>query len=438
MSSTLIKVGKLSDKAKLSIELSTCAINAYEGAVRSSKTFTTILKWIRYCIHGPPGNLVMVGRTERTIERNIIDVLKALLGPSRCTYNRGTGEMQLCGRTVQIAGANNEAARTKIQGSTYAGAYVDEAGTIPESFFNMLTTRLSIDGAQLWLTANPEGKKHWLKVNWLDKAKVWLKLDGTVARNADGIDLARFTFGIDDNPHLSAGFVARLKKQYTGVWYRRFILSEWTNAEGAIYDMWDEDTMSIPWSKLPVMKRLIGCGFDYGTTNASAGGVLGWGVDDKLYICDEWRHNNTKDGSSWTDAQLSAGFRHYLEQPHTPYDNEPKVEWIFVDPAAASFKTQLFYDGLNNVANADNDVLTGIRTVASLLSTGKLLIAGDKCPGLLDELPEYSWDKVSAEKGIDKPKKVDDHSLDGTLRYSVQSTRSFWAPTLLGDLANVR
>jgi PBSX family phage terminase large subunit len=434
MSNTLIKVGTLSSKASESIRLSTCAINIYEGAVRSSKTFTTVLKFIRYCMHGPPGTLVLVGKTERTVERNIIDVIKALVGPARCQYNRGTGIMTLCGRTVQVAGANNETARTKIQGATYAGGYVDEVSTLPESFWNMLTTRMSVEGAQIWATCNPEGKNHWLKKKWLDKAKLWMQLDGSVTRNALGLDLARFTFGIDDNPHLPRGYVARLKTFYTGVWYRRFILSEWTNAEGAIYDMWDEPTMTTDWAELPRMKRLMGAGFDYGTTNASAGGVIGWGVDDRLYICDEWRHDNADGQSAWTDAQLSNGWRSYLSKPHTPYDSEPTVEWIFVDPAAASFKTQLFYDGLTNVANADNDVMTGIRTVASMLGQG-LLVISNRCPGLIAEIPEYAWDPKQSEKGFDKPVKIDDHSLDGTLRYSVQSTRSFWAPTLLGDIA---
>lgn len=40
----------------------------------------------------------MLGRTERTLKRNTIDVLVEWLGPKRCKYTQGTGKVQLLGR----------------------------------------------------------------------------------------------------------------------------------------------------------------------------------------------------------------------------------------------------------------------------------------------------------------------------------------------------
>lgn len=424
-----MRFAPVGEKSRLVLSLSTASIEAYEGAVRSSKTITSILDFARFVRAAPAGEFAIVGRTERTVARNIIEPLVSMFGRF-VVYNRGTSTLTLFGRTVYVVGANNEAARTKIQGMTLVGLYIDEAAVIPESFFNMAYTRLSVTGAKMWLTANPEGRSHWLLTKWLQRGKLHVHADGTVEKLDGPIDLHRYTFTLDDNPFLDPDFIARLKASYSGVWYLRFILSQWTNAEGAIYDQFDPARHKVPWVSLPRMRRILGVGADYGTTNATAAVLLGWGEDGKLYVVDEWRHDTKVGQATWTDAQLSAGLRAWLPQKHTPYSTEPDPEWIFVDPAAASFKTQLYYDGSRNVANADNDVVTGIRTTASLLAGGKLLIS-DRCAALLKEIPGYRWDAKAAAAGEDKPVKQDDHSLDA-LRYAVQSTHSAWARDLLG------
>ena len=105
-----------------------------------------------------------------------------------------------------------------------------------------------------------------------------------------------------------------------------------------------------------------------------------------------------------------------------------EIEHTIVDPAAASFKVQLQVDGISNVMNADNDVSYGIKTVASLLGAGELVIT-DRCPGLIEEFPGYSWDPTYADKGEDKPIKTSDHRLDA-LRYAVTTTENLWRPQL--------
>lgn len=424
-----MRFAPVGQKSRVVLSLSTASIEAYEGAVRSSKTITSLLDFARFVRQAPAGELAIVGRTERTAARNIIEPLTAMFGRF-VSYNRGTSTLTLFGRTVYVIGANNEASRTKIQGMTLVGLYIDEAAVIPESFFNMAYTRLSVAGAKMWLTANPEGRSHWLLTKWLERGKLHVRADGAVEHLNGPLDLHRYTFVLDDNPFLAPEFVARLKASYTGVWYLRFILSQWTNAEGAIYDQFDPAKHVVGWSLLPRMRRILGVGADYGTTNATAAIALGWGEDGKLYALDEWRHDTKTGEATWTDAQLSAGVRAWLPGPHTPHPAEPDPEWLFVDPAAASFKTQLYYDGLRNVANADNDVVTGIRATASLMAAGKLLVS-DRCAGLLKEIPGYVWDSKAAAAGEDKPVKADDHSLDA-LRYAVQSTRNVWARELLG------
>lgn len=420
----------LEGKALLALAHPSTSIEAYEGAVRSSKTFTSLLDWVKFTRTGPKGALAMCGRTERTIINNLLLPLQEMLGPDRVKVNYGSGTASILGREVHIYGANNEAARTKIQGLTLAGAYVDEAETLPESFFKMLYTRLSIPGAKLWLTSNPGGPNHWLKTDWLDKAALWIDGQGLIHRSLsdDALELHRYTFLMDDNPSLTPEYVARQKKAYTGLFYRRYILAEWVAADGAVFDSWEPDRHVVKHEALPAMRSVLGVGVDYGTTNATSAVLLGLGVDGVLYAIDEWRYDSRQASIRLTDGQLSAALKDWLGL-RTAEGHKP--EWVIVDPAAASFKVQLDQDRVANVINGENDVLYGIRTVSSLLNAGKLRIS-ERCTGLINEMPGYSWDTKATEKGEDKPLKVADHSIDA-FRYAVATTETNWRPYV--DLA---
>lgn len=389
------------------------SIVALEGSVRSGKTWCSLIEWLDYCRRGPLGPLLMTGRTERTVITNLILPLQQMLGEKRVRLNRGLGTARILGRDVMIVGANNEAAVTKIQGRTLAGAYVDEASTLPESYFNMLYSRLSVAGAQMWLTSNPEAPAHWLKVNWLDRARLWIDRDGTEHVREDGIDLVRVSFKLEDNTNLPAEYVERIKATYSGLWYRRYILGEWCIAAGAIYEDWDPALHVVAADRLPDIAHLIAVGIDYGTTNPTRGVLLGLSAEDtpRLVLTDEWTPERA------TDADLSASYRRWIGA------REP--QWVTVDPSAASFKLQLFSDGLANIMNGSNAVASGIRVVASLLKAGRLIVS-DTCSALIAEIPGYCWDPKATERGEDEPIKEHDHSCDA-MRYAVASTRALWS-----------
>src|SRR5690625_3980279 len=100
--------GLFSPRGLQSLEESTARINIWHGAVRSGKTINSIVRWLEYVKTAPPGALLMVGKTERTLKRNILDPIEQMVGSKRFRYNRGTGEARLFGRVIYIAGANDE------------------------------------------------------------------------------------------------------------------------------------------------------------------------------------------------------------------------------------------------------------------------------------------------------------------------------------------
>jgi PBSX family phage terminase large subunit len=415
------------------------SIEAYEGSVRSAKTVTTLLDWTNFVLNGPQGTLAMVGRTTRTLINNVILPWQDMLGPDRVRINHGRGTVTVMGREVLIFGADNEASRTKVQGLTLAGAYVDEAGVLPESFFNMLYTRLSVAGAKLWLTANPVGPRHWLKVNWLDKAKLWLRKDGSIVRNdsPDALDLHRYTITLDDNPTLDPEYVERIKRSYSGVFKRRMIDGEWVAAEGAIFDTFDTATYAegghvIPWADIPKVEALIGVGIDQGSTNPTSAIVLALvRLDEawRLIAVNEWRYDGATDTARMTNVEQAEAITKWVRAGgHVPQQKSLLPKLIYADPAAADFREQMRRLRASTWP-ADNNVTEGLKLVSSLFKNRQLLVA-DRCTGLIGEAPGYVWDPKATEKGEDKPVKENDHSCDA-LRYVVKTSTHKWSRLVL-------
>lgn len=416
----------LSAKQRESARRAERRLNLWEGAVRSGKTIASLIAWLCFVLHGPPGPLLMVGKTERTLKRNIIDPLTQMLGSRRCRYVQGSGELWLLGRRVYVVGANDERAQEKIRGLTLAGAYVDEASTVPESFWSMLLSRLSVEGARLFATTNPDAPTHWLKRDFLDRAAVWIRADGEmILGEEEALDLARFTFRLADNETLPAAYVEAVSREFTGLWFRRFILGEWVVAEGAVYDMLDVSpggrhvTSSIPEDAGPFVLVI-----DPGTTNPTHA-LLGCIGESTIVICREWRYAAAEQQRRLTDVEISQRLEAWLQSGAGGLTEGPvPVSSLVIDPAGTSLREQLQRDGWGWAVQADNAVIDGIRATASLFATGRLVIH-ESCEHLLRELSGYVWDPKAQARGDDAPLKVDDHGCD-SLRYLVLYLRRHW------------
>lgn len=430
-----MRLDPLTGKSLDAVRSSTAAINVYEGSVRSGKTIGSLLAWIDFVLQAPPGDLVMVGKTERTLKRNIVGPLRKILGPDRCRHVAGEGELYICGRLIYLVGAANEEAVGKIQGMGLIGAYVDETALLPESFWLMLLTRMSEPGARVFATSNPDSPMHWLMRDFLSKARLWIQHDGTTIRadpdDDSVIDLHRFSFNLDDNPALPADYVTGLKRMFTGLWYKRFIQGLWVIADGVIWDTWNETRHVTDRPPDGVDMRDYIVAIDYGTAGVFAALLLGRGSDDRIWILDEWRWDARAQRRQLTDVEYSQRLRNWLDEldPNTNalpsiYPGARTPSHIHVDPSASSFIAQLHRDRWSHVRLADNAVADGIRNVSSLLAADRI-VALEQCEGLRREIPGYMWDPKAQKLGVDKPVKADDHSCDA-LRYGIQGARRWW------------
>jgi PBSX family phage terminase large subunit len=427
--------GLMSPKQLVSIVLSRrYTIALWVGAVSAGKTFASLVAFLIAVVLAPKGEtIVIIGQTLQSIERNVLSQLMnfKLFGPLALltVHTRNSGTAIILGRTVELIGAANVLAENRIRGGTFGLVYVDEATILPnEQFFNMLVTRLRVKGARLLATTNPASKNHWLRKSYI--------------LNAAAHDLVTFYFTMDDNPSLEPSYVARMKAAFVGVFYKRFILGLWTNAEGAVYEAWDEKRHVIAWENLPKLARVLAVGIDHGTTNATSAILLGITAEEdekgrwrpRLVLIDEWRYDSREKNPDtglekprMTNVEQSAHVKAWLRAPdRIPAENPAhgaRIPFVFVDPAAADFREQLARDGVPN-SPADNAVAQGIGEISSLLGLGRLLVT-DRCRGFLDEVTEYAWDPKAQEEGEDEPIKLNDHSLDAA-RYAIRSTSNIW------------
>lgn len=376
-------------------------INLLEGSVSSGKTWISLVAWafwVKTMPNDPDSLYLMSARSLTTLKRNCLLLLQSLVGQRNFTFSISAKEGYLFGRHIILEGANDAQAEAKIRGVTLQGAYVDETTKLHKDFFAMILSRLRKPGAKLFATTNPDAPGHWLKVDYIDRQDV--------------IDILVLKFLIDDNTTLPKEYVENIKLEYTGVFYERFILGNWTLAEGLIYPMFEEAIAEPPENEKPSDYCLS---IDYGTQNAFA--CIKWALYGSVwYAIDEYYYSGRDEGEQKTDEEYADDLDRFIED--IP---KKRIETI-IDPSAASFIAVLRKRNRYKVRKADNDVLDGIRESATAMKKG-LVKFTSKMVNWKKEMQGYVWDEKVAEKGgEDKPVKIADHCAD-SFRYLVKTKK---------------
>lgn len=366
-------------------------INILEGSVRSGKTWISAVMWGFWVAASPKdGAYLMAGKTLTTLRRNVLEPMCGMFG--ECfTYSLSKKEARLFGRRVYLEGAANAQAESKIRGMTLNGAYCDELSLFPEEFFAMLLSRLSVSGAKLLATTNPDNPGHWLKRNYLDNP---------------ALDLLDLKFTLEDNPYLPEEYVRSLRTEYTGVYYDRFILGNWVAAEGRIYEDFSEKCLISPeelrmrLSGAPLVTSVVGV--DYGG-NKSASAFVHTGYDAgfrNVYVLSE--HYDRRNTSA---ESLISAFADYIAAERERF---PTLEMACCDSAEQllikSFRSAVSLEVRNAMKK---QVGTRINMVNRLISSGRLHVSTE-CPHLIDALKSAVWDESSIHRDV----RLDDGSTN--------------------------
>lgn len=365
----------------------------FEGAIRSGKSMAAIAAFFIYTQSiGKERTNIIAGRNLRVMQTETIQSLMDFAASLNCSssYNRADGILIINNVKYFIVAAHDENSAKRIQGITAGTALVDEIQLIPQSFFEQLIGRLSFPDSRIIASCNPEGPRHWLKKDYIDKELVQ----------------RRTLFQLDDNPTLKEEVKERYKEMFSGIFYDRNIRGLWTQSQGIIYKEYKLTDKEVHESEI----NYIDIGIDYGIQTITAYQQLIYTKRGKCFVGASYRYNGRD--KTKTDSQLVTDLLDWIKG----YKN--KVQRIYIDPSASSFITELrSRKGGINVIEADNKVVPGIKTVLNGFTSHNLMIVNNESnQALIDELGGYCWD----DKEDDKPIKRDDHHCDA-LRYAYYS-----------------
>lgn len=364
-----------------------------DGAVRSGKTSIMMWAFVRWAMENFSGQRFGIcGKTVDSCSKNIIVPFTAMtLAKEKYTMRWRRSEKILevrRGTTTnwfEVFGGKDESSAALIQGRTLAGVLLDEVALMPRSFVEQALARCSVDGNKKWFSCNPESPQHWFYLEWIKKHD---------ERNA-----LYLHFTMRDNPGLTEKVIEQYESMFSGVFYDRFIRGLWVVAEGLVYPHFGEHCVV---DEEPASGRYY-ISVDYGTLNPFSAGL--WCVTKQGAVrIKEYYHSGRRTNIQKTDEEYYQALRDLAKGYN--------VDYVIVDPSAASFITTIFRHGEFQVVKANNDVMDGIRRTSVYLKDGRLKIHRS-CKDAIREFRLYRWDEDST---VDKVIKEDDHAMDD-IRY---------------------
>ena len=375
-------------------------INLLTGSVRSGKTYVSLLKWAVFVASMPEdAEFLMTGKTLTSLKRNCLGLLQTLVGRRNFTFSISQKVGKLFGRVVWLEGANDDRAESKIRGMTLAGAYVDELTQVPEDFYRMLLSRLSVKGAKLYATTNPDAPNHWVKLDIIDNNE---------------IDKMVWAFTLDDNEILkreNEEYFEQLKKEYMsmgGVFYDRFILGLWVLAEGLIYRQFAnhkeefirDEAVDEHGNRLNFL--IISIGIDYGASRSSTSFICN-GITP--YFKEVWALDEMKIEGVYTPEELYKHFEEFYKRIVSKYG---KVTSAFADWGGLG---QTFTFGLNRYLQQNSiplqvkdcikgEIIDRIYMDLTLFARHKRFIL-KKCKYLKEAYEQAVWDDKKENTRLD-------------------------------------
>ena len=371
-----------------------------DGAVRSGKTSLMTVGFIDDAMARFNGRRFGIcGKTVDSATKNIVQPYMAMQYAQRSyriKWSRTDKTMTVSKGGItnvfEVFGGKDESSYALIQGRTLAGCLIDEVVLQPRSFVDQAMIRCSVTGAKVWFSCNPAAPSHWFYTDWILKA------------DKGEINAKHIHFVLRDNPGLSNETIQRYEKSFSGVFYQRYVLGEWVAAEGLVYPFFSagQDTYLFHGDASHIDGQFY-VSIDYGTHNPCSMGL--WVIHDgKALRINESYFDSRAERVQRTDEE------HYAELERLTKGYY--IQAVVVDPSAASFIETIRRHGKYLVIPADNDVLNGIRCVASLMQAG-LVTIHESCTASRREFGLYSWDDKAKE---DRVVKENDHAMDD-IRY---------------------
>ena len=390
----------VSDKQKEFIRNANHRYNLKVGARRCGKTYLDNL-WTRPSRildrKGKDGLNVILGVSNGTIERNVLQPLRQIYGKSLVTTINSNNIARLFGEEVYCLGAEKVSQVSKIQGTSIKYCYGDEVAKWNQEVFEMLKASLDKPYSMFDGALNPENQNHWLKKDFLDVIE------------EKGLDVYVQHYTIFDNPFLSKEFVDNLCKEYEGtVYYDRLILGLWKNAEGIIYRQFADNPSAYIKDKAVDENgnkknfMIISIGIDYGATEGETE-FKATGITP--YFKEVWTIDEEKLTGLHTPEQMYEKFAEFYNRVIEEYG---KVTHCFADYGALG---QVLTFGMNKYLQQHRipiqvqDCIKGrivdrIELDCHLFGQNRRFIL-KKCKYLIEAYSQALWDDKREDERLD-------------------------------------
>ena len=293
-------------------------------------------------------------------------------------------------RFLLLDGANVAAAQ-RIQGLDLAGVFIDEVNQLHIRVMQELENRVrSVDGGKIVMTANPDNPLGWFQRDYINRA--------------DDIGMQIVFLLWADNPGLPESEKRRIERTSVGAMRKRRIHGIAAPMSGTIYT--DYEIGPAPPEAEAYQWFLSVDPADSSTTHALLIGKFA----DAFWVFDEW---------VW-----SARLRHQLTHKQqcdmiAEWLDGRTIGWAVYDNASPNFGAELFdavgCDTYASIKGPDS-VFDGIQHTMAWLANRDIKVS-ETCEHLITEFGTYQWDEKAAERGEDKPLKVDDHGMDALRQF---------------------
>lgn len=313
------------------LAMSAAKITMHTGAVRSGKTVSVCfaLPILVQRHKRQEGLSILCTKSLRNAELNVLMPARIIYGDTNIGYIKDKSYVIIFGEKFYILPFNDESSYQKIQGTTVKLCIADELVLAPESFFNMLLSRLSLPDSQLIGTMNPSAPKHYIK-RYIDNE--FIDEEHTVKKRI-------FKWTLEDNPTLDPLYVSGLKAAYKGndSLYRRYILGEWTAADGLAYFSYSNKnaTKVVDWDDIKLNTRAVVLGIDPANLRDSTGGApLFIDYLDRAITLKRFKHN-PKTSVKLSNIEQIALLKRYIADLRIDELDNLELKIMVVDCAAA-------------------------------------------------------------------------------------------------------
>lgn len=313
---------------------------------------------------------------------------------------------QCFGEKVYCIGAENVGMVRKYRGARIKYLYIDEIVDIHEEVFQILKSRLSFLYSCCDASGNPQSRTHYIK-KFIES----------------GVDVYVQHYTLFDNPFIDKQTVEDMRKEYQGtVYYNRYILGQWCNAEGLIFQQIANDSVRFT-TKQVQLNSIISIGIDWGG-NKSKHSITATKIS-RSFNKIQCLKSSTMKATGTNTKQVFRWIINFIKEIQDKYGT---VSFIFADSAEQvlnnSLQGELIANGLN--IKVQDSIKIAIKDRIELwnrlLNLDRLSFIEDETKTIIEALQTALYDdKAKDDRWIDDGETSDIDSLD-SFNYSFE----FW------------